>query len=288
MKAALRGVKSSRAKALGVSVFVSGVVGCAGLFAFGGGVASAQSHYQSSSGKEVKSVTFTQPDRPPIVYQKPSPSLIPQGRTLFIENCSTCHGIDAVGSSRAPNLQGLGAATIDFWVYTGRMPLADPTVQAIQKPRKFNRQQTLAIAAYVSSLAPGGPAIPSVNVAGANISQGESLFSTNCAACHTITGVGDALANNVYAPSLYGVGATQIAEAIRTGPGNMPRFGNGTLSNAQVADVVKYVLYLQKPQDPGGISLGHVGPVTEGFVGILIGLGGLMLFGYWIGGRAQR
>lgn len=288
MNASLGGLRFSRAKAFGVSALLSSVVGSAGMLAFGGGTSAAQSNYQQSSVKEPKSVTFTQQNRPPIVYRKPPSSLIPEGRTLFTENCSTCHGVDAAGSSRAPNLQGLGAATIDFWVYTGRMPLADPTVQAIQKPRKFSRQQTLAIAAYVSSLAPGGPGIPSVNVAGANISQGESLFSTNCAACHTITGVGDALANNVYAPSLYGVGATQIAEAMRTGPGNMPRFGNGTLSNAQVADVVKYVLYLQKPQDPGGLSLGHVGPVTEGFVGILIGLGGLMLFGYWVGGRASR
>ncbi|MGC8480816.1 MAG: c-type cytochrome [Acidimicrobiales bacterium] len=223
-----------------------------------------------------------------ITYRAPSPSLIPEGRTLFIENCSTCHGVDAAGSSRAPNLQGLGAATIDFWVYTGRMPLADPSVQAAQKPRRFNRQQTLAIAAYVTSLAPGGPGIPTVNLNQANLSLGESLFSTNCAACHTITGAGDALANNVYAPALTGVASTQIAEAVRTGPGNMPRFGNGTLSNKDVASIVKYVLYLQHPKDSGGIALGHVGPVTEGFVGILIGLGGLMLFGFWIGGRAGR
>jgi ubiquinol-cytochrome c reductase cytochrome c subunit len=223
-----------------------------------------------------------------ITYRAPSPSLIPEGRTLFIENCSTCHGVDAAGSSRAPNLQGLGAATIDFWVYTGRMPLADPSVQAAQKPRRFDRQQTLAIAAYVTSLAPGGPGIPTVNLNQANLSLGESLFSTNCAACHTITGAGDALANNVYAPALTGVASTQIAEAVRTGPGNMPRFGTGTLSNKDVASIVKYVLYLQHPSDRGGIALGHVGPVTEGFVGILIGLGGLMLFGFWIGGRAGR
>jgi len=288
MKVSLRSLNSSKARALGISALLSSAVGFAGMLAFGGSSAAAQQPTQQTSVKEAKSVTFTQANAPAIVYKNPPSSLIPEGRTLFIENCSTCHGIDAGGSSRAPNLQGLGAATIDFWVYTGRMPLEDPTVQAVQKPRKFTRQQTLAIAAYVSSLAPGGPGIPSVNVTAANISQGQSLFSTNCAACHTITGVGDALANNVYAPSLYGVGATQIAEAVRTGPGNMPRFGNGTLSNAQVADIVKYVLYLQRPQDPGGLALGHVGPVTEGFVGILIGLGGLMLFGYWVGGRAQR
>jgi ubiquinol-cytochrome c reductase cytochrome c subunit len=218
---------------------------------------------------------------------KLDPSTIALGKTLFVENCSSCHGDTASGTSRAPNLQGLGAATIDFWISTGRMPLADPTVQATVKPSRFTRSQELAIDAYVSSLAPGGPGIPQVNLGAASLSAGEGLFSTNCAACHTITGVGDALAGGVYAPSLYPATTTQIAEAVKTGPGNMPRFGTGNLSNQQVADIVKYVKYLQHPNNAGGIGLGHVGPVAEGFVGILIGLGSLMIAGYWIGGRAH-
>lgn len=214
-------------------------------------------------------------------------STIPYGKSLFVENCASCHGAQAQGTSRAPNLQGLGAATIDFWVSTGRMPLANPSIQALRKPSRFTRSQTLAIDAFVTSLAPGGPAIPNVNLSLANVSAGESLFSTNCAACHTITGAGDALASGVYAPSLYSATPTQVAEAIRSGPGNMPRFGSGMMTDQQVADLVKYVEYLKNPNDRGGIALGHVGPVTEGFVGILIGLGSLMLLGLWIGGKAK-
>lgn len=214
-----------------------------------------------------------------------SASSIPLGKSLFLENCSSCHGTQAQGSSRAPNLQGLGAATVDFWVSTGRMPLADPAIQAVQKPSRFSRSQTLAIDAYVASLSSGGPLIPNVNLSLASESAGATLFSTNCAACHTITGAGDALASGVYAPSLSVATPTQIAEAIRTGPGNMPRFGPLTLSNQQVADLAKYVGYLQHPNDRGGIALGHVGPVTEGFVGILVGLGSIMLAGFWIGGK---
>ena len=221
-----------------------------------------------------------------VVYTNPPARLIPEGKALFAEDCETCHGPQAQGSSRAPNLQGLGAATVDFWVSTGRMPLADPTEQAFVKSPVLNRTQQLAVSAYVASLAPGGPAIPSVNLGATNISRGESLFAEDCAACHTITGVGDALANNVYAPSLYPATPTQIAEAIRTGPGNMPRFGPGTLSNQEVGDIVRYVTYLQHPNDRGGLGLGHVGPVAEGFVAILIGLGSLLVAGYWIGGRA--
>lgn len=212
--------------------------------------------------------------------------LAPAGRQLFIANCSSCHGTNAQGTDRGPNLVGVGAATVDFWVSTGRMPLAYPGAQAVRKPSPFNRTQQLSIVSYVTSLGAGGPGIPALDQSAANLSRGNEGFTLNCAGCHVITGTGDALANSAFAPSLYQASPTQIAEAIRTGPGNMPRFGPGTLSDTEVNDIVRYVRFLQKPPDTGGIGLGHVGPVTEGFLAIVAGLGVLMLAAYWIGIRA--
>lgn len=208
------------------------------------------------------------------------------GQPLFVNNCSSCHGLNAQGTDRGPNLTGLGAATVDFWVSTGRMPLAYPGAQAVRKPVLFSRTQQLGIVSYVTSLAPGGPGIPALNQQAANISNGNDMFGLNCAGCHVITGTGDALANSAFAPSLYQASPTQIAEAIRTGPGNMPRFGPGQLSDQDVNDIVKYVRYLQHPTNTGGFGLGHVGPVTEGFFAIVVGLGVLILAAYWIGIRA--
>jgi ubiquinol-cytochrome c reductase cytochrome c subunit len=208
------------------------------------------------------------------------------GQPLFVNNCSSCHGLNAQGTDRGPNLVGLGAATVDFWVSTGRMPLAYPGAQAVRKPVLFSRTQQLGIVAYVTSLGPGGPGIPALDQSAANISNGNDVFGLNCAGCHVITGTGDALANSAFAPSLYQATPTQIAEAIRTGPGNMPRFGPGTLSDQEVNDLVKYVRYLQHPTNTGGFGLGHVGPVTEGFFAIVVGLGVLILAAYWIGIRA--
>jgi ubiquinol-cytochrome c reductase cytochrome c subunit len=208
------------------------------------------------------------------------------GQPLFVNNCSSCHGLNAEGTNRGPNLVGLGAGTVDFWVSTGRMPLAYPGAQAVRKPVLFSRTQQLAIVSYVTSLGAGGPGIPAVNTQSASESNGNDVFGLNCAGCHVITGVGDALANSAFAPSLYQASPTQIAEAIRTGPGNMPRFGPGTLSDQDVNDVVRYVTYLQHPANPGGEGLGHVGPVTEGFLAIVVGLGVLILAAYWIGIRA--
>lgn len=231
------------------------------------------------------------PDPDPITYALPPASYIAPGEQLFEANCASCHGTNAFGTTRAPNLVGVGAATVDFWVSTGRMPLATSSIQAVRKPPRFNRKQTLEIAAFVASLAPtsaNAPAIPSVDTAQATLSTGESLFVLNCAACHTVTGAGDALADGYFAPSLHRATKTQVAEAVRTGPGNMPRFGPGTLSDRQVDDIVAFVTEsLQHPADPGGLGLGGVGPVAEGFVGLLVGVGGLMLVAFWLGDRAS-
>ncbi len=209
------------------------------------------------------------------------------GQALYSANCSSCHGPEALGSTRAPNLQGLGAGTIDFWVSTGRMPLANSSVQAIRKPPRFNRLQTLEIAAWVQSLTPGkGVQVPVVNTNKADLEAGNTLFTLNCAACHTITGAGDALMDGAYAPSLHLATLSQIVEAIRSGPGNMPHFSEGNITNTEARDIASYVHgVIQHPSNPGGVGLGGIGPVGEGFVGLLVGVGVLMLVCFWIGER---
>jgi ubiquinol-cytochrome c reductase cytochrome c subunit len=183
----------------------------------------------------------------------------------------------------------VGTATIDFWVSTGRMPDADvKAVEAERKPPHYNNAQALEIAAYINSLDPAVPAVPTPNLKGADIAVGSDLFSLNCAACHTITGAGDALAFGTNAPTLNNkrITAQQVAEAMRIGPANMPRF-SGNMTDAQVRDVVAYVTsYIQHPTNPGGAGLGGVGPVAEGFVALLLGVGGLALICFWIGERS--
>lgn len=227
----------------------------------------------------------------PIKYYLPPSSYIAPGHVLFEQSCSSCHGTDASGSAIAPDLQGLGAGTIDFWLSTGRMPLANAAQSAVQKPPRFTPKETLEIVAFVNSLripTEGNIAIPKVNLSATNLTTGNSLFVLNCAGCHTITGAGDAIADNYYAPTLHQATPYQVVEAMRTGPGNMPRFGPGTLTDKQVADIVAYVTGpIQKPDNRGGLGLGGIGPVAEGFIALLIGVGGLMLVAYWLGDRTQ-
>lgn len=228
-----------------------------------------------------------------ITYNAPSTALVTLGQALFLQNCASCHGNEANGvpangtSGSYPDLVGLGPATIDFWVDSGRMPAANPrAVQAIRHQARLTQDQAVAISAWVNSLDPSYPDIPTPNLKNANVSDGAALFALNCAACHTIEGDGDALANDTYAPSLRDIPAFQVVEAVRTGPANMPRF-TGNLSDQQVDDIVKYVTTeIQHPENPGGFGLGGLGPVAEGFVGLLLGVGILMLIAYWVGDRS--
>ena len=230
-----------------------------------------------------------------ITYANPPQAFVSAGRLLFAQTCSSCHGSEANGvnpqgqATIGPNLQGVGAATVDFWVSTGRMPAADvKAVEAERKPSRLTPVQALELAAWVNSLDPSVPAVPNPHLAGADQSAGQDLFSLNCAACHTILGSGDALAFGTNAPSLqnHSVTAQQVVEAIRTGPANMPRF-SGNLTDRQVTDIVSYVTgRLQHGTNPGGAALGGVGPVAEGFVALLIGVGGLALICFWIGERS--
>jgi ubiquinol-cytochrome c reductase cytochrome c subunit len=157
--------------------------------------------------------------------------------------------------------------------------------QAGRRPARLDQVDALAISAYLNSLQPATPYIPDVNLKGASLSEGEQLFALNCAACHTITGDGDALANDTFAPSLRNIPAYQVAEALRIGPANMPVF-TGNLTDTQLRDVVDYVVKrIQHPQDPGGLGLGGLGPVGEGFIGLALGVGLLALVGFWVGDR---
>ena len=224
----------------------------------------------------------------------PSPAArsaqIDEGRQLFLKGCSSCHGLNAEGSKIAPSLIGVGAASVDFQVGTGRMPMADMSVQAMRKKPVYNAEQTAALAAYVASLAPG-PAIPTDDQLNyerdGNVAQGGELFRTNCAMCHNFAGQGGALTQGKYAPTLMGVEAKHIYEAMITGPQSMPVFSDKTITPAEKLSIIKWLKSVQDEPQQGGISLGRVGPVTEGLFGWLVGLGILIGVAVWLASKAK-
>lgn len=200
-----------------------------------------------------------------------------EGQRLFEVGCSTCHGLDGQGTANGPTLEGVGPAAVDFMLSTGRMPLSNPGVQPDRQEVAFTRDQMDAIIAYVASIAPGGPEIPDVRPDDGDLPTGAALFLANCAACHGAGASGDSVGGGEIAPSLHPADATQIGEAIRVGPGVMPRFSERTLSEADVNSIARYLLWLRDHGDEGGLQLGRVGAVAEGLVAAVVGLGLLLL-----------
>ena len=88
------------------------------------------------------------------------------------------------------------------------------------------------------------------------------------------------------APSTHPATPTEIAEAVRTGPGNMPAFGHAAVDDEQLQSLVRYVRYLDHADDRGGAPLWHLGPLAEGAVAVFVGLGLLVVAVRWIGTRS--
>ncbi|HEY7043103.1 MAG TPA: cytochrome c [Nocardioidaceae bacterium] len=230
---------------------------------------------------------------------KADDDLIEQGRQLFVVGCSSCHGLNGEGvvtkggNDYGPPLIGVGAAAVDFQVGTGRMPLQQPNTQAPRKPRTYSDEEVAALAAYVASLGPG-PAIPDesdLDTSNANVARGMELFLANCSACHNFAGRGGALRSGRYAPGLMDTTAKHIWEAMATGPQQMPVFSDGVMTPDDKRDIIAFVEHLQDQPAYGGDPLGSRGPVTEGIVGWVVGIGGLILVAVWIannGARARR
>jgi ubiquinol-cytochrome c reductase cytochrome c subunit len=142
-----------------------------------------------------------------------------------------------------------------------------------------------ALDKYVTALAAaGGPPIPDVDPTAGDAARGMQLYMENCAACHGAGGSGGILFDRPV-PKVTGATPTQVGEAIRVGPAEMPVFGAHQVSPAEVNDIAAYVQSLKRPADRGGNALSHLGPVAEGLIVWLVTMAGLVLIIRWIGER---
>ncbi len=219
---------------------------------------------------------------------------VAEGKDLFLSNCASCHGVNAQGGASGPSLAGVGAASVDFQVGTGRMPLPAPAVQAQRNKVKFDEEQIAALAAYVASLAPG-PGIPDseyttvLQPGGENderIARGGEIFRVNCAMCHNFAGAGGALTRGKYAPSLNETTPKHIYEAMVTGPQSMPVFSDTNISPESKQDLISYLDAIDKQTNVGGMTLGNLGPVSEGLFAWVFLLGILIACAVWLGKKA--
>jgi ubiquinol-cytochrome c reductase cytochrome c subunit len=240
------------------------------------------------------------PYRPPGLAHPPGATT---GQALFLRDCAWCHGNTAQGTNRAPSLvTGTnGAAFTDFELRTGRMPLINPSEPVRHRAPFYDAKQIDAIVSYVASLGGKGPAVPSPNPSAGDLALGADLYQANCAACHSTTGVGGAMPpwpgdlpprphakGRFVAPRITRASPREIEEALLVGPGEMPVFGRDVFDQHQIDSIVSYVQTLQKPYDHGGAGIGHIGPVAEGAIAWIVGLGLIVLLVRVIGTKAGQ
>ena len=215
------------------------------------------------------------------------------GRELFVVGCSGCHGLDgtglraADGSVLGPSLTASGEAAAYFYLSTGRMPLANPTKPPVRKDPVYTAEQIDDLVAFVGSLG-DGPAIPQVQPAAGDLAAGGEIYRSQCAACHSATGAGGALSYGRAAPSLSEATPLQVATAVRIGPDQMPAFGDDAISADQLNSLARYIEYLHHPDNRGGVDLGGLGPVPEGLLIWMVGIGGIIALCVWIAYKPRR
>lgn len=210
------------------------------------------------------------------------------GAKLFAANCASCHGLNAEGTNKAPSLIGVGAASFDFQVGTGRMPAAANGPQIEAKPVQFSEAQIEDLNAFGASLGPG-PEVPGEEylTGDGDVAEGAELFRINCAMCHNVAGAGGALTEGKFAPDLKNVDEAHIYEAMVTGPQNMPVFNDRNISPEAKANIVSYLKYLDNNPSPGGLDLGGLGPVSEGLFVWIFALGAIVAITVWLTAKSN-
>jgi putative heme-binding domain-containing protein len=138
------------------------------------------------------------------------PSAIQEGSSLFRANCSPCHGLNAGGGGRGPDLR------TGLWVHGGSdaaifHTISDGVPGTEMPANPFEDSEIWALVAYLRSVSAG----TKTPVAG-DLAQGERLFfgKEACAQCHMVKGRGGRLG-----PDLTRVGAARsvsyLTESIR-------------------------------------------------------------------------
>ncbi len=245
------------------------------------------------------------------------PALVQQGENIYGQACVLCHGPEGTGlvndtRAQGPSLIGVGAASVDFMVRTGRMPAVSAFDPLIRRQSSYTQTERAALSAYVTRLTLDaieaqderrqaatdagesfdevtievGPGIPTVgNLDDTDQARGLELFTSNCAACHGPTAAGIAVGRNDVSSNLEGVEPIVVAEAIRVGPGVMPVFGTDTLPQDDLEAIVGWVEDVTQRSSPGGVRVGRGGPVNEGLIAWVVGIGLLGSIIYLLGER---
>ncbi|HUP87928.1 MAG TPA: c-type cytochrome [Longimicrobiales bacterium] len=231
-------------------------------------------------------ITWQQPARD---YRPPADSRIPQdelgasikrGRALLDHTtdslpqyvkgniqCSSCH-IDAGRTRDAAALIGVAARFPKYMDRSGRViSLQDRvnycfTRSLAGKPVPTDSRDMTDIVAYLTFISKGvaigehvvGEGMPKMPKLTGDITRGNSVFKTTCAACHGANGQGNPPAfPALWGPLSYSIGASMAREerAASFIRHFMPQNKRGSLTDQQAFDVAAFINSHPRPDSPG-------------------------------------
>jgi len=73
-----------------------------------------------------------------------------------------------------------------------------------------------------------------------------------------------------------------------TGPQQMPVFSDKVIEPEDKRKIIGYLEEVRNQPNAGGLSLGSLGPVTEGLFAWLIGIGALVIIAVWIAAKGTK
>ena len=175
-----------------------------------------------------------------------------RGEALFKQQCASCHTLAAAGTTGTigPNLddafaadraQGFDESSIQQLV-AGQIkyPITVTSTGAPGMPANLVTGDDVdAVAAYVASVAGKPGAAPPPPPGDGQALDGKSIFTANCASCHTLA---DAGTTGTVGPNLDQSKPAKalVVDRVTNGKGGMPPF-KGTLSAQQIQAVADYV-----------------------------------------------
>jgi cytochrome c oxidase cbb3-type subunit 3 len=213
-------------------------------------VAKAKAERVSAWSGKVEAMSYAEIEADPALMQPVKEA----GRTLFMDNCAVCHGVNATGGPGFPNLAAKS------WLWGGEPEAIEETIRVginstsedtrVSQMMAFGRdgilvpQQISDVATYVRSLSGAeGDAT--------QIEAGRQVFADNCVACHGDNAKGS---HDTGAPDLtdhfwiYGGDVNSVYASVYSGrQGHMPHW-DARLSPLQIKLLTLYVHSL------GGVS----------------------------------
>ena len=218
---------------------------------------------------------------------------IDEGKKLYAVGCASCHGTGGQGTSDGPSLVGVGAAAVDFQVGTGRMPAQQPGAQVPKKKVIYTQAEIDQLAAYIASLG-AGPTVPTeaaVQPGRRGHRQGRRAVPHQLRAVPQLHRQGrrpDATASTRRASRAWtrSTSTRPCRPARRTcRPSPTPRCRSRTRrTSSRTCNAVNG----DDTENPGGLELGGLGPVSEGLFAWIFGLGALIAVAVWVAARTAK